>query len=111
MQTIYLFIIVIIILLCTKQNKENWFPYPEKVISEFKPYLTNCKKCSYLRKEECDSCLNCGWCIDGSGNGKCVPGDSKGPHFNNDCQIWRHPYRFHRFKPRFSGRIFRKSNW
>ncbi len=109
----YLIIIVIILLyqICQTSNKENWIPYPEKVISEFKPYLTNCKECTHLKKEECGLCLNCGWCIDGSGEGKCVPGDYAGPHFQNDCQIWRHPHRFHRFKPRFAGRFFRKSNY
>ncbi len=103
-----LIIIVIIALLCQTPNKENWIPYQQKVILDFTPYLNNCKNCSDLKKKECGFCLNCGWCIDSKGNGKCVPGDEKGPHFNNDCQIWRHPHRFHRFKPRFADKNFIK---
>jgi hypothetical protein len=67
-----------------------------------------CKKCDKLKKEKCGLCQNCGWCIDEKGKGKCVPGDEKGPHFNNDCEIWRHPSRFNRFKPTFSGKTFNK---
>ncbi len=65
-----------------------------------------CKDCTNLRKEHCGLCRNCGWCINQKGEGKCVPGDKKGPHFHSDCDIWRHPYHFGKFRPAFSGRIF-----
>jgi hypothetical protein len=99
MQHIILVILFIFFFICN-QNKENY--YQEKVIQRFRPY-TFCKDCTHLDKTKCGLCINCGWCIDKSGKGKCVPGNAAGSHFHNDCAIWRHPNRFHRFRPRFSG--------
>jgi hypothetical protein len=130
-------IIIIILFVCSIQNEnfgvyhQNYDPYLLYTYeltdypSYIAPYLKNttllqlsepadqtwstiCKNCSHLGKEKCGLCRNCGWCIDKKGKGQCVPGDGKGPHLHADCEIWRHPYKFGRFKPRFSGRIFNK---
>ena len=74
----------------------------------FFPYHADCRNCGYLDKIQCGRCLNCGWCINESGKGMCVPGDARGPYFKSDCVIWRHPSQFHRYRPRFYGRYFTK---
>ena len=91
---ILLIIIVIIFTLCQNQKES------------FIPYRRSCRNCSYLGKRKCGTCLNCGWCINSDGKGECVPGNAYGPYFRSDCIIWRHPHRFHRFRPRFYGRVF-----
>jgi hypothetical protein len=101
-------IIIVIALYYFIINKKEENFYTRSPLLNFTPYYTGCKTCKGLDKESCGFCLNCGWCINKNGQGKCTPGDSNGPHFKNDCYIWRHPDRFHRFKPRFAGRKFTK---
>ncbi len=47
-----------------------------------------CPSCNWRNERTCNSCLNCGFCRTQSGEGSCEPGDSKGPHFRNDCVSW-----------------------
>jgi hypothetical protein len=68
----------------------------------------NCRNCGNLNKKKCDLCLDCGWCINNSGDGMCVPGNKNGPYFKDDCVIWKPYLRYNRYKPRFYGRKFPK---
>jgi hypothetical protein len=101
---IILFVIFVIIFLCKNDNENFYIRDPLLHLVSFKP---KCKRCNNLAKNECGRCLNCGWCIDKYGNGKCVSGDEKGSYdIDSDCKIWRHPSRFYRYKPRHFGRHF-----
>jgi hypothetical protein len=77
----------------------------------FRTGTKECKDCSSLDKDKCGLCFECGWCIDGSGKGKCVSGGMYGHHSFKDkknCQIYRHPSLFRRFSGPFTGRKFLK---
>lgn len=47
-----------------------------------------CPKCLDLWEGKCNSCNNCGWCIDRNYNGECMPGDKNGPYKNKFCRQW-----------------------
>jgi len=78
--TIYLIVFVIA---CTgyiflKVNMKEGFSYNPIM----KP---KCLDCYYKNTNECNSCKNCGICKRGK-FASCVPGNSNGPTFNEDCQ-------------------------
>ena len=76
------FVIVVIFLSlpsgCKLFKKEGFF-----VVG--RPYKHYCSNCGYKSKYKCANCVNCGYCITPNGYGECVPGDSNGPYFRNDC--------------------------
>src|SRR5580658_3244514 len=49
---------------------------------------TLCYSCTGKTFNECNSCFNCGFCVDAMGNSKCVPGDYKGPYNYEKCAEW-----------------------
>jgi hypothetical protein len=53
-----------------------------------------CPSCGWRSRYSCSNCTNCGYCITASGFGECVPGDSSGPYFRDDCFLWQYgdPY-------------------
>jgi len=76
-------LLIILILLCLYVimkyfNQEN-FAIP----SQF-----GCQNCGDFTFDQCMNCVNCGFCIDQRGYGKCVPGNINGPMFESDCVQW-----------------------
>ena len=57
-------------------------------------YKQYCPSCGWRSRYSCSKCTNCGYCISASGRGECVPGDSSGPYFRDDCMYWEYsdPY-------------------
>ncbi len=53
-------------------------------------YKRYCPSCSWRSKSSCSNCTNCGYCITPSGFGECVPGDSNGPYFKDNCMYWNY---------------------
>jgi hypothetical protein len=49
-----------------------------------------CPECGKLGNFQCSRCSNCGFCITERGSGECVPGDSVGPYFRQDCAVWNY---------------------
>jgi len=80
-------VVVIIVLLflstqCnTKSGAENFYTYNGY-------YKSYCPSCGWRSRYSCSKCNNCGYCITPSGYGECVPGDSSGPYFRDDCLYW-----------------------
>lgn len=109
---IIVIVIILLVLFCNTSEVEGFDGFGRfdglGYDKTFTPYHHNCRNCGNLGKGRCGSCLNCGWCINESGEGMCTPGDSRGPYFKSDCVVWRHPSQFNRFKPRFHGRKFPK---
>ncbi len=67
--------------LSTDQEKEGFYTY-------YGYYKKYCPSCGWRSRYSCSKCTNCGYCITPSGYGECVPGDSSGPYFREDCQSW-----------------------
>ena len=49
-----------------------------------------CQECGKLSSFQCNRCINCGFCVTEKGFGECVPGDSTGPYFRQDCSSWNY---------------------
>lgn len=77
------FLFVLIFVNYNKGNLENFYTYN----SFYKAY---CPSCGWRNQRTCSKCLNCGFCRTAEGTGECVPGDSKGPYFRNDCVSWEY---------------------
>ena len=90
----YLFIILIFVIIIY-----NYFTDPEGC-GPIIPYFTEnyivysypkyCSACGELNRRQCNNCTNCGYCITPNGNGECVPGDSNGPYFREDCVAYEY---------------------
>jgi len=54
-----------------------------------------CGDCAGRNLNSCLDCFDCGYCIDDWGNGRCVPGDYKGPYNHENCKYYLQgdPYR------------------
>jgi|688.fasta_scaffold295451_3 hypothetical protein len=94
---VILFLILIITLIslsmptkCLTDKRENFYTYN----SYFKQY---CPTCGWRDRYSCGKCTNCGYCINSQGVGECVPGDSSGPYFREDCMYWEYnsPYMYY----------------
>jgi len=68
-------------------EKEGFYTY-------YGYYKKYCPSCGWRSRHSCSKCTNCGWCVNRSGYGECVPGDSSGPYFREDCVYWEYgsPY-------------------
>lgn len=57
-------------------------------------YKRYCPSAGWRSRSSCAKCTNAGWCVNASGYGQCVPGDSSGPYFTSDCVYWEYgdPY-------------------
>lgn len=64
-----------------------YFPSYYDIFGKFSRY---CTQCGWKSRTTCSDCNNCGYCIDYDGNGKCEPGDSRGPYFREDCVVWEY---------------------
>ena len=49
-----------------------------------------CQDCGYLSRGACSSCTNCGYAINASGYGSCVPGGPNGPYFQQDAVAYEY---------------------
>jgi len=81
----YILIIIIIIIIVgvilyykSKSNAENLVILDGQY----------CKECNQMSRGMCGTCQNCGYCINESGQGECIPGDDYGPYFRKDCLRW-----------------------
>lgn len=79
-------------LLTNSDIKEGFYTY-------YGYYKKYCPSCGWRSRQNCSKCTNCGYCITASGHGECVPGDSSGPYYRNDCMYYEynspdniHPY-------------------
>jgi hypothetical protein len=75
MNKIVLILIIIIFLLII------YFIYTNtSLINEnFGINCKNCDKNEWIGQQDCNTCNNCGWCIDDEGSGSCSSGNSTGP--------------------------------
>lgn len=95
--------------------KEGFIPYSYS--NYYYPFYSKyCSSCGWKSRYSCSNCINCGYCITPYGYGECVPGDSKGPYFREDCLAWEyapfpfyhrpfvyfvHPYMYYPYKYRY----------
>ena len=81
----WIFVLAIVMLSipmsCNKKTTEGFDMYP---------YYSRryCPSCEFRGRGSCSMCLNCGYCIKADGTGRCLPGDSNGPYFAEDCAYW-----------------------
>lgn len=77
---------------CTELDKTV-----EGFYTDYGYYKKYCPSCGWRSRYACSKCTNCGYCITASGYGECVPGDSSGPYFRNDCMYWEYgdPYYYY----------------
>lgn len=47
------------------------------------------KDCYALNNDQCMNYSNCGICYK-DGKSQCIPGDTQGPFFKEDCEQWQH---------------------
>lgn len=47
-----------------------------------------CYTCNGKTINQCQSCFNCGFCVDRWGNSQCLAGTVNGPYNNEDCALW-----------------------
>lgn len=85
----FVLISLLVVFILFKHKRENFPNY--------------CSACGYKSRSGCSKCVNCGFCITTTGFGECVPGDSKGPYFREDCAIWEYvsPYYWFSYYPIF----------
>ena len=69
----------------------------ENFYTHYGYYKKYCPSCGWRSRYSCAKCTNCGYCINKSGYGECVPGDSSGPYFRRDCVYWEYgdPYYYY----------------
>lgn len=71
---------LLIFYICIKNNNKEIFIFKNKY----------CSKCNYNNRKKCSKCINCGYCHTIYGTRECIPGDSKGPYFREDCIFWEY---------------------
>lgn len=81
-------VILIIIFLLALTYLGNNSNVMENFYSSY--YKNYCPSCNWRNRRTCSKCLNCGFCLTAEGTGECVPGDSNGPYFRNDCVAWEY---------------------
>ncbi|QKF94284.1 hypothetical protein QKU48_gp0826 [Fadolivirus algeromassiliense] len=71
-------------------KKEGFYSY----FGYFKNY---CGSCGHRSRYSCSKCINCGWAMNSTGAGQCLPGDSSGPFYNTDATYWEYssPYMYY----------------
>lgn len=89
---IILWVLIMILVLLSTPTK--CIGAKEGFLNYFGYYKNYCGNCESKDRTMCAKCLNCGVCYDNIGRGKCMPGDSNGPFFTNDCSFWEYsdPY-------------------
>ena len=93
---IWLFILAVI-MLSTPTQCHSLDKSKEGFYTNYGYYKKYCPSCGWRSRYSCSKCTNCGYCITASGYGECVPGDSSGPYFREDCQYWEYgdPYYYY----------------
>jgi len=83
--------------LCTNKNNKAIGSEVEGFYTDSGYYKKYCPSCGWRSRYACSKCTNCGYCVTASGYGECVPGDSSGPYFRNDCMYWEYgdPYEYY----------------
>ena len=81
---IYAWISLIIVLMLLTSSKRE---IKENFLYNTRRY---CGNCGYNSRSECANCVDCGYCISKYGYGECLPGDSRGPYFRDDCAHWEY---------------------
>jgi len=125
-KTILLFCIFIVVLIFI-----SYQPKIEGFYIGGSPYKKYCSSCGYKSRRGCAKCVNCGICVTPNGYSECLPGDSSGPYFRNDCSFWnfgrsyypynhiepvirrysKHPRRRYRRRPRRWWQYLRPNRW
>lgn len=85
-----IFVIILVIKTLKDCSVEGFYTYH----GYYKKY---CSSCGWRSRSSCSKCTNCGYCITPDGTGECVPGDSSGPYFREDCLYWEYgdPYYYY----------------
>jgi len=82
-------IFLIILLICVVVYKK-YYSGVENFNFYNSYYKQFCPSCGWRNRRTCSKCINCAYCISAQGEGSCVPGDSRGPFFRNDCAIYEY---------------------
>lgn len=93
--TVILFwVIILAILLLSTPTKCPNKDLKEGFYTNYGYYKRYCPSCGWRSRYSCSKCTNCGYAINASGVGQCVPGDSQGPYFMQDALYWEYssPY-------------------
>jgi hypothetical protein len=88
---IILILFIIIIIYILSNNTESF----GNTNNYFKQY---CPSCQWRTAYSCGQCTNCGQCVNSTtGISECVPGNSSGPYYRNDCDYWQYgaPYDYY----------------
>ena len=81
---IYLWVGLMVVLILTTSPKRE---IKENFVYNLPRY---CGNCGYNDRTSCAGCTDCGYCINKFGYGECIPGDSRGPYFRDDCMYWEY---------------------
>ena len=91
-KTLLLWIAVVVIILFSTPLKCKGLSFKDgdkegfyTTYGNFKRY---CPSAGWRSRYSCAKCTNAGWCVNSAGYGECVPGDSSGPYFRDDCQYY-----------------------
>lgn len=90
---IWLVIIIIFVLFISYLiYSENLFGVQTFITPIYTSYVPTryCPECGNLSAFQCGKCSNCGFCTTETGFSECVPGDSTGPYFRQDCSFWNY---------------------
>lgn len=84
LKLVLLWVVVVAVIFMSKKKEGFYAGY----------YKKYCPSCGWRSRHSCSKCTNCGYCVTSTGYGECVPGDSYGPYFREDCQYWEYgdPY-------------------
>ena len=90
---LYFLIILLLFFFIFCNNNENFSNYVYGIVPYYNPfyYLYNrkyCRNCYNKGYYRCTNCVNCGFSINESGMGQCIPGGPKGPYFQGDTVQW-----------------------
>ena len=89
---IFSLILIIVLFIGFLFYYEKLFDVQTFITPIYSPLIPNryCPECGKLSNFQCSRCSNCGFCVTDSGFSECVPGDSSGPYFRQDCAIWNY---------------------
>jgi len=89
--------VFLIILLSTPVSCDSTNKNVEGFYTNYGYYKKYCPSVGWRSRHSCSKCTNGGWCITPSGYGECVPGDSSGPYFRDDCMYYEYgdPYYYY----------------
>lgn len=98
---IWIIVLAVILMSTPTQCNKKVLPEDDKSKEGFYTYYgyykKYCPSCGWRSRHSCSKCTNCGWSINSSGYGECIPGDSKGSYFSNNTMYWEYgdPYYYY----------------